>query len=65
MEAAGVEPASERPVAAKLYVRSRPWHLARGNKERRMRRAPVRVISSRRAGLAAGPAYWMAFVPQP
>ena len=31
MEAAGVEPASERPVTAELYMRSRPCYFARGN----------------------------------
>ena len=35
MEAAGVEPASERPVAAELYMRSRPCCFASGIKERR------------------------------
>ena len=56
VEAAGVEPASERPVAAELYVRSRSCEFARGNKERRMRRTLARVISFRRAGLTSEPA---------
>ena len=42
VEAAGVEPASERPVAAELYMLIRPWYFATGNKERRMRRPLVR-----------------------
>ena len=43
VEAAGVEPASERPVAVELYVRIRPCNFAAGNKERRMRRPLARL----------------------
>jgi len=43
MEAAGVEPASERPVAAELYMRIRPCWFATGIKERRKRRSLVRM----------------------
>ena len=42
LEAAGVEPASERPVAAGLYMRSRTCWFAPGIKARRKRRALVR-----------------------
>jgi len=30
MEAAGVEPASERPVVAEIYMRSRSFDFTRG-----------------------------------
>ena len=43
VEAAGVEPASERPVATEIYVRSRSCKFAGANKERRMRRPLDRV----------------------
>ena len=43
VEAAGVEPASERPVAAELYVRIRSYGFATGNKGRRMRRPLARM----------------------
>jgi hypothetical protein len=43
VEAAGVEPASERPVAAGLYVRSRALDFAAGVKARRNRRPLVRL----------------------
>ena len=38
VEAAGVEPASERPVAAELYMRIRPCCFAAAIKERRKQR---------------------------
>jgi hypothetical protein len=43
MEAAGVEPASERPVATELYVRSRTLKFATGVEARRNRRPLVRL----------------------
>jgi len=39
VEAAGVEPASERPVAAGLYMRSRAFKFAPGVEVRRNRRS--------------------------
>ena len=45
VEAAGVEPASERPVAPGLYMRSRTCWFATGVKARRKRRPLVREIS--------------------
>jgi hypothetical protein len=56
VEAAGVEPASERPVAAGLYMRVRSFEFATGFEERRNRRPLVRVVSPSRAGRARGPA---------
>ena len=43
MEAAGVEPASERPVATGLYMRSRTLGFATGVEERRNRRPLARL----------------------
>ena len=43
VEAAGVEPASERPVATGIYVRSRPLGFAAGVEVRRNRRPLVRL----------------------
>ena len=43
MEAAGVEPASERPVATGRYVRSRSFGFATGVEVRRNRRPLVRL----------------------
>ena len=43
MEAAGVEPASERPVATEIYVRSRALGFAAGVEVRRNRRSLVRL----------------------
>ena len=43
MEAAGVEPASERPVATGLYMRSRTLGFATGVEERRNRRQLARL----------------------
>ena len=43
VEAAGVEPASERPVAAELYMRSRTSSFASGIKARRKRPTLVRL----------------------
>ena len=43
MEAAGVEPASERPVATGLYVRSRALIFTAGVEVRRNRRSLARL----------------------
>ena len=43
VEAAGVEPASERPVAAELYMLIRSFDFAAGNRERPTRRLLARV----------------------
>ena len=56
VEAAGVEPASERPVAAGIYMRIRSFVFAAGIKERRNRRPLAPVVSPSRSRRAAGPA---------
>ena len=63
VEAAGVEPASERPVTAELYVRIRSWYFATGNKERRMRRPLVRMglVPSTPDALGDQPTEWRSF----
>ena len=43
VEAAGVEPASERPVATELYVRIRTLWFAAGVEARRNRRSLARL----------------------
>src|SRR3954463_12972307 len=50
VEAAGVEPASERPVATGIYMRIRSCCFAPGIKERRKRRALVREVSPNQFG---------------
>jgi len=57
MEAAGVEPASERPVAAELYMRSRAFKFAAAVKVRRNRRPLARDVSPAPFGLRRRPAY--------
>src|SRR5690349_21492296 len=66
MEAAGVEPASERPVAAGLYMRSRPCWFMPAVKERRKRRALVRRVSfqPRRTRCQNQPAEWRSSPPR-
>ena len=57
VEAVGVEPTSERPVAAELYMLIRPWYFAIGNKERRMRRPLAQMsLVHNDAGRVSGPA---------
>jgi len=56
VEAAGVEPASERPVAAKLYMLSRAFEFATAIKVRRKWRPLAPGVSCRRAGRTAAPA---------
>ena len=56
MEAAGVEPASERPVAAGDYMLCRPSKFAPAIKERRKWRALVQYVSLQRVGRASEPA---------
>ena len=57
VEAVGVEPTSERPVAAELYMLIRPWYFAIGNKERRMRRPLAQMsLVHDDAGRVSGPA---------
>jgi len=57
VEAAGVEPASERPVATGIYMRIRSCWFAPGVKERRKRRALVREVSLDPFGRRIQPAY--------
>ena len=58
VEAAGVEPASERPVAAELYMLIRPCDFAIGYQERRKRRPLARFcLVLNLAGRVSGPAY--------
>jgi len=58
VEAAGVEPASERPVAAELYMLIRPCDFAIGYQERRKRRPLARFcLVHDLAGRVSGPAY--------
>ena len=63
VEAAGVEPASERPVAAELYMLIRSCIFAVGNKERRMRRplAQINLILTTPGACLDQPTEWRSF----
>ena len=63
VEAAGVEPASERPVAVELYMLIRPWYFAAGNKERRMRRplAQMSLVPTTPGASQDQPTEWRSF----
>ena len=62
VEAAGVEPASERPVATELYMRSRASNFTSGVEVRRNRRTLGHSGSRRRApGARASLLKWRSF----